>query len=375
MSAGYVGAAGDTSDAAKTMEKLNTVVKELPDLVPGDRVRIQGGKNFDKFHGGMEGYILENNVEGKNMEVDFTECAPTPDKILKVAYRHLEHAPQKGGYRAGNVQAQGGTPQAQAPAEPEGPQADEHGDFQKGQVVRINGLEKAPELNGKVGRLKTFDINAGRWNIDVRETGNKRLKPDNVFKLEKVKIDPSWSVEECKAKGNEGFKSRCLEDAICYYTAALDLCEENEELPEAKDTKYKSVVYGNRAQCYINLAREVQGEDKSIRKEARMLAMRANMDSATAIELDPTNGKALYRRGCAMLGMAPSASRAKEAIEHIEKALTGRASGNQQDGIVLPNAMRLECQSLLEYAKRRLDACTEAAIPDVEVCRENCRQQ
>lgn len=370
MSGGYEGA-----DAAKTMDKLNTVTKELPDVVPGDRVRIQGGKNFDKFHGGMEGNVIANNVDDKNMEIDFTECAPTADKILKVAYRHLEHAPIKGGYRPGNAQATAGTPQAQAPPEPTGPQADEHGDFKKGDAVRINGLEKAPELNGKIGRLKTFDIDAGRWNVDLRDGAQKRLKPDNVFKLEKVKIDSSWTVEECKGKGNDSFKTRCLEDAICYYTAAIDKCEEDEELPEAKDEKYVSVVYGNRSQCYINLAREVQGDEtSSIRKEARMLAMRANMDSAKAIELDQTNGKAWYRRGCAMLGMAPSASRAKEAIEHIEVALSGRASGGK-DGIVLPNAMRLECQSLLEYAKRRLDSCTEAHIPDVEVCRENCRQQ
>lgn len=370
MSGGYT----EKDDAQKTMDKLNTVTKELHELVPGDRVRIQGGKNFDKFHGGMEGPIIENDVEAKNMVIDFSECAPTSDTQLKVAYRHLEHAPMKGGYRAGNVQAGGGNPQAQAPKEPEGPQADENGDFKKGEVVRIQGLEKAPELNGRVGRLTTFDINAGRWNVNVREIGNKRLKSDNILKLDKVKIDPSLTVEELKQKGNEGFKIRCLEDAISYYGAAIDLCEENEELPEAKDPKYMSVLFGNRSQCYINLAREVQGEETTIRKDARMVAMRANMDSAKAIELDVTNGKAYYRRACAMLGMAPSASRAKEAIEHIEVALSGRASGGK-DGIVLPNAMRLECQSILEYAKRRLDACTEAHIPDVEVCRENCKQQ
>merc|ERR1712014_109185 len=101
---------------------------------------------------------------------------------------------------------------------------------------------------------------------------------------------------------------------------------------------------------------------------------KANIDAARAIELDPTNGKAYYRRGCAVLGMAPSASRAKEAIYCIETALSGRASGGK-DGIVLPNAMRHEVSGLLDYAKRRLEDCTEMAIPDVEQCRENCRQQ
>merc|ERR1711933_95908 len=109
-----------------------------------------------------------------------------------------------------------------------------------------------------------------------------------------------------------------------------------------------------------------------IAKETRAFAMKANMDSAAAIDLDSTNGKAYYRRGCAVLGMAPSASRAKEAIYFLEIALTGRASGGK-DGVVLPNAMRHEVTNLLDYAKRRLDGCIEAAVPDVEQCRENCR--
>merc|ERR1712048_1168619 len=155
--------------------------------------------------------------------------------------------------------------------------------------------------------------------------------------------------------------------------------EDEEAMPRPppeiqEDSKYLSVLCGNRAQCYINLCREVHGEDKVISKEARGYAMRANMDSAKAIELDETNGKAYYRRGCAVLGMAPSASRAKEAIYCLEVALSGRASGGK-DGIILPNAMRHEVTNLLDYAKRRLDACVEAAVPDVEQCRENCRQQ
>merc|ERR1712151_298006 len=183
------------------------------------------------------------------------------------------------------------------------------------------------------------------------------------------------NVPELKDKGNEYFKIGELEWAVAYYGAALDILEDKETTAEeAKDPKYMSVLYGNRAQCYIVLCREANGEDKDISKEARMCAMKANMDSARAIELDETNGKAYYRRGCAVLGMSPSASRSKEAIQYLEVALSGRASGGQT-GIVLPNAMRHEVSNLLDYAKRRLDACVEAAVPDVEQCRENCRQQ
>ncbi|CAJ1394032.1 unnamed protein product [Effrenium voratum] len=103
--------------------------------------------------------------------------------------------------------------------------------------------------------------------------------------------------------------------------------------PEAEDPKYLAVLLNNRAQCFIMLCRETHGEDAAIGREARTYAMRANMDTAKAIEVaakprktDPTSGKAYYRRGCAVLGMAPSASRAKEAIACLETALTGELS-------------------------------------------------
>ncbi|CAJ1419428.1 unnamed protein product [Effrenium voratum] len=212
--------------------------------------------------------------------------------------------------------------------------------------------------------------------VDMRgEGGRKRLKEDNLSMPQKPQVPPGLSVAELKERGNNSFKASELEEAIAFYSAALDLLEEGESRPpEAEDPKYLAVLLNNRAQCFIMLCRETHGEDAAIGREARTYAMRANMDTAKAIEVDPTSGKAYYRRGCAVLGMAPSASRAKEAIACLETALTGRASGGK-DGVVLPNAMRQEVSNLLDYAKRRLDACTEAAVPDVEQCRENCRQQ
>jgi len=205
--------------------------------------------------------------------------------------------------------------------------------------------------------------------------GCKRLKEANLEPPPKPEVPTGLSVAELKERGNECFKAVQLEQAVAYYGAVLDLLEEGDPAPpEAEDPKYASVIYGNRAQCWIILCRELHGEEREIGKEARSAAMRANMDAARAIELDPTNGKAYYRRGCAVLGMAPSASRAKEAIQWLETALSGRASGGR-DGVVLPNALRHEVSGLLDYAKRRLDACVEAAVPDVEQCRENCRQQ
>lgn len=361
------------------------MAEALAELKVGDRVRVQGGKNYDKFHGGMEGTIIVNEPENKNMKVQFDDVGTSgPDPIV-VAYRNLEPAPNRGGYRAGmsNNTGGGGQPSSAAPAEPKGPLVDEHGEYKTRQLVELHDLQGAAELNGICGRLRKFDVNGGRWEVDVRGNGIKRLKEDNLNNKPTAPVVPiGLTVEEYKARGNEAFKAQRLEEAIACYSAAISLIDDEEDgsppgaqpPPEAQDDKYKSVVYGNRAQCYINLCREVHGEDKVISKEARMFAMRANMDSARAVELDETNGKAFYRRGCAMLGMAPSASRSKEAVYFLEKALEGRASGGK-DGMVLPNAMRHEVTNLLDYAKRRFDACTETAMPDVEQCRENCKQQ
>jgi hypothetical protein len=352
----------------------------LEELKVGDRARVQGGRNYEKFHGGMEGTVVENDPENKTMRVQFDDVGTAGTEPLSVAYRNLDPAPERGGYRAGNTSSSTGSqPSSAAPSEPKGPLLDEHGDYRTRQLVQLHDLKGAQELNGICGRLRKFDVNGERWEVDVRGHGIKRLKEENLNnKPPKPEVPPGLSVEEYKSRGNDAFKKQTLEEAIAYYSACIDLLEDlngkPDAPPEAQDDKYKSVVIGNRAQCYINLCREVNGEDRVISQEARMFAMKANMDSGTAIDLDDKNGKAYYRRGCAMLGMAPSASRSKEAIWFLEQALEGRASGGK-DGMVLPNAMRHEVTNLLDYAKRRFDACTETAMPDVEACRENCRQQ
>lgn len=348
----------------------------LEQLQAGERVRVQGGLNYEKFHGGMEGTIVQNNPDSRNMLVQFDDVGTAGPEPLSVAYRNLEPAPLAGGYRAGHAPA---SSSSSKPAEPAGPLLEEHGGFSTRQLVELHGLQ-TEALNGRAARLRRYDVNADRWELELRaasaEDRIKRIKEVNLRVPSRPEVPKGLSVAELKERGNESFKNQELEAAIAYYSAAIELLEDGEgpQPPEAEDPKYLAVLLGNRAQCYINLCREVHGEDRVIGKEARSFAMRANMDSAQAIELDPSNGKNYYRRGCAVLGMAPSASRAKEAIECLEVALAGRASGGK-DGVVLPNAMRHEVSNLLDYGKRRLDAYTEVAIPDVEACRENCRQQ
>jgi len=287
----------------------------LEALMKGDRVRVLGGLNFEQFHGGMEGTVVKNTVEDENMEIQFDEQT---EPIL-VDYCHLEPAPTRGGYRAGFTPAA-----AQAP---KGPMLTEHGPWTTRQLVELHSLQNAQELNGKLGRLRKYDVHAERWEVDVRSMPSiRRLKETNLQEPPTFILPEGLNVPELKEHGNEAFKANELE------------------------------------------------KDKFLCHEARRAAMDANIDAAYAIDLDAMNGKAYYRRGCACLGMAPSASRAKEAIRFLEIALSGRASGGK-DGVVLPNALRVEVSNLLEYAKRRLDACTEAAIPDIEQCREDCRNQ
>eukprot|EP00811_Abedinium_folium_P000062 NODE_10056_length_1380_cov_3.315243.p1 GENE.NODE_10056_length_1380_cov_3.315243~~NODE_10056_length_1380_cov_3.315243.p1 ORF type:complete len:207 (+),score=66.93 NODE_10056_length_1380_cov_3.315243:491-1111(+) len=205
----------------------------------------------------------------------------------------------------------------------------------------------------------------------------RRLKEENLQTPDPPVVPEGLTLAEIKNLGNEAFKRNELELAVASYTVAIKLCEGCPTPDEAEDPKYISVLYGNRAQCHINLCREAHGEDvvEDTGKETRRYAMLANLDASKAIEYDPTNGKAYYRRGCAVLGMAATQSRAQDAIWFLELALSGRSSGGGQDGIVLPNVIRQEVGNLLDYAKRRLDACTECAVPDIEVCREQCRNQ
>lgn len=344
-----------------------TEYEALEKIAAGDRVRVQGGRNFEKFHGGMEATVIENVVDSRCMNVHFDEHT----EPMSVAYRHLEPAPHRGGYRPGFAPPPGTTPEA-----PKGPLLTEHGPWSTRQLVQLHNLQNAQELNGKLGRLRKYDVNAERWEVDVRSMpGTRRLKEANLQEPPIFVLPEGLSVAEYKERGNEAFKANEPEQAKAFYTAALKLLEESDPKPtEAEDPKYTSVLYANRAQVAINMCREVHGEDKVLCQEARRAAMEANMDAAFAIDLDATNGKAYYRRGVACLGMAPSASRAKEAIYFLEIALSGRASGGK-DGIVLPNALRIEVTNLLDYAKRRLDACTEALVPDIEQCREECRNQ
>ncbi|CAE7246927.1 STI1, partial [Symbiodinium sp. CCMP2456] len=242
---------------------------------------------------------------------------------------HLEAAPMPGGYRC-SAKGSAAKPDSSPATGASGPVLKEIGILCRCHAYMCMDIYSMSQLY-RLGRLQKFDVHAERWEVEVRGDGGgtKRLKEANLTAFVPPVVAPGLTVAELKERGNECFKASQLEEAIAFYSAALETAEK--------------VLFNNRAQCFIMLCREIHGEDAAIGQEARRYAMRANMDAAKAIELDPTNGKAYYRRGCAVLGMAPSASRAKEAMAALETALSGRASGGK-DGIILPNAMRHEVQ-------------------------------
>jgi len=82
---------------------------------------------------------------------------------------------------AGSAPAQqSAQPNSEGPKEPTGPLLDEHGNFRTRQLVQLHGLQGAVELNGRSGILKSFDIDSGRWIVDISECGEKKVKVEHI---------------------------------------------------------------------------------------------------------------------------------------------------------------------------------------------------
>eukprot|EP00439_Symbiodinium_sp_Y106_P037891 s4863_g4.t1 len=103
----------------------------------------------------------------------------------------------------------------------------EHGPWKVKQLVQLQGLQSAPELNGRLGRLQKFDVHAERWEVEVRGDGGgtKRLKEANLTAFVPPVVAAGLTVAELKERGNECFKASQLEEAIAFYSAALETAE------------------------------------------------------------------------------------------------------------------------------------------------------
>mmetsp|Transcript_17070 Transcript_17070/g.23551 ORF Transcript_17070/g.23551 Transcript_17070/m.23551 type:complete len:254 (+) Transcript_17070:311-1072(+) len=119
---------------------------------------------------------------------------------------------------------------------------------------------------------------------------------------------------EAKQKGNDAYNLSQYEEAIKWYTAALQDCPSDA-------TEFQSMVLTNRAECYRQLS-----QDRS-----------TIADCSSALEIRPENPKALIRRGLAYeredklklaledlkngLNLAPSSKIASEGVMRLTKFL------------------------------------------------------
>lgn len=114
-------------------------------------------------------------------------------------------------------------------------------------------------------------------------------------------------AEHLKAEGNQCFKQKLYNKAVYFYTQALDLDPDN------------AVILANRAQVYLNLHKHEK----------------AYMDTCGALQSDPGNKKAMFRKAVALskLGLKgwartelqrcvqanPENSEAQELLKSLQK--------------------------------------------------------
>ncbi|KAB5591896.1 Outer membrane translocase receptor tom70 [Ceratobasidium theobromae] len=139
--------------------------------------------------------------------------------------------------------------------------------------------KKGPELNNSIRHLNQPDA--------PREERRRNLNSrSNAIRIQGLSIEERIEqTAELKERGNTAYDQRKFEEAIRFYTQAIDMSP----APQA-------VYYANRAACYIDM--KPPNYEKVIE------------DCTTALNLDPKYVKALNRRASAL-----------EATERLEEAL------------------------------------------------------
>ena len=118
-------------------------------------------------------------------------------------------------------------------------------------------------------------------------------------------VDPvavQTALEEAaafKSVGNEAFKVQDYESALKAYTEAINALKRS-------NCPKDPILFLNRSATYLALKRYIP----------------ANYDAAQAASLDPTNWKAHWRQGVALISMTKKSFRCKQAIEAFEKCLS-----------------------------------------------------
>lgn len=174
------------------------------------------------------------------------------------------------------------------------------GYFRKG--VALQSMDRLDEAQGAFSQaLKTEPNN--QEVMEKLQAVNNLLKERN----EKAKAQSCKTAEEAKQFGNSLFKDGKYEQAVDFYTRAIEL--------EKQPTKEKSTYYSNRAACY---------------QQTHMYSLMVD-DCTEAIKIDDTNVKAYIRRAIAYEGM----EKWKLALDDYNKAKTlAPGLSNVSQGIV-----------------------------------------
>ncbi|CAD7925108.1 unnamed protein product [Amoebophrya sp. A25] len=174
------------------------------------------------------------------------------------------------------------------------------------------------------------------------------------------------AIEELKDVGNRLYLERDYETAVEYFSKAILVFESRfyENCPRDYESKQiLAILYGNRAQCYLMLAKNAQGTEPfspdKIIPEVRYYALRANRDAVLSYTLDPMNAKSFHKRGQALLLLSRAQGRSKSAMLSFQRAL--------QLG-TLPPATKRETEQWYRFARKRWDADTPFPSNMQETC-------
>jgi len=81
--------------------------------------------------------------------------------------------------------------------------------FAEGATVEIGGLKGMPELNGRRGKLVTFNSQSLRWNVDIEGgAGTKALNPANLVPVAADAGQRTRKGESCDDDGGEPAEKR-----------------------------------------------------------------------------------------------------------------------------------------------------------------------
>ena len=80
-----------------------------------------------------------------------------------------------------------------------------------GAKVQVHGLINAPHLNGAQGKLHGFDADSGRWQVETKGSGYKKIKPENLA------LQPLSDSHSSACSSPRTLDRRCRKSCMCRY--------------------------------------------------------------------------------------------------------------------------------------------------------------